>query len=205
MKKEDVFYGNLIEIANIACEMARELNAFLLHYDGTMAEDGLRRLHEMGQKADGKRRALTEALARAFVTPVDRGDLIRIGQQLADVLDAVEDVMMHLCVAQIKQLRPDALRFSELIVRCCEVLLKLMEAFKDARKSGKIGELISKIIQLEEDGDRLYMGAMKTLHTVSVNPLEVVIWRDVFGAFENVGNKCGNVADLVEAIVIENG
>ncbi len=68
-----------------------------------------------------------------------------------------------------------------------------------------IADYIVEINQLEEEGDRLYVAAMKALHTISENPLDVIVWRGLYDTLENVCDQCEDVADLVEAITIGNG
>lgn len=204
MKKDSIYFTNFSEAAAMACDMARKLHAYLMNYDPSTLEDGMHQVHDIEHQADGKKHELMEALVKAFVTPIDRDELISISQNLDDVLDAMDDIMMHLYITQVKQLRPDALKFSELIVRCCEATLTLMEEFKDFKKSKKINDMIIEINQLEEEGDRLYISAMRALHTVSADPMEVIIWRELYAAFENVCDQCEDVADIVETIVIGN-
>lgn len=204
MKKDMIYFQNFAECANMACEMARTLNDFLLNFNTVNLEEGTKRVHEIEHRADFKKHELMEELVRAFVTPIDRDELISISQNLDDVLDSMDDIMMHLYITQVKQLRADSLEFSALIVRCCDATAKLMEEFKDFKKSKKINDLIIEINQLEEEGDRLYINAMKTLHTTSTDPMEVIAWRELYAAFENVCDQCEDVADIVETIVIGN-
>jgi len=205
MNKGDALFGNLIEIASITCDMARELNGFLQQYHAPAAENYLLRLHGQAREANAKRQALTEAAARAFVTPVDRGDLIRVSQCLGRIPGASHDVLAQFCVTRIQQLRPDTLRLSELMIRCCDAVRKLTESFGDLKRYGVIADCIAGIRRLAEEGDRIHMHAMKALYTVYDDLLEVARWRDVFGAFMNVCNRCNNVADLAEAVTVDNG
>lgn len=204
MKKDSIYFENFAEAAGMACKMARKLNDFLQHFDPANLESGMRQVHDIEHEADNKKHELMEALVRAFVTPIDRDELISISQNIDDVLDAMDDIMIHLYIAQVKQLRADTLEFSELVVRCCDATAKLMEEFRDFKKSKIINDLIVEINQLEEEGDRMYIEAMKTLYTVSADPMEVIAWREIYGAFENVCDQCEDVADIVETIIIGN-
>ena len=204
MKKDNIYFDNFAETAGMACEMARTLNDYLQHFSSEKLEDGMNRVHAIEHRADGKKHELMRELVRAFVTPIDRDELIDISQNLDDVLDAMDDIMIQLYITQVKKLRPDALAFAELIVRCCEATETLMKEFKDFKKSKKITDLIIEINQLEEEGDRLYINAMKELHISSADPMEVIAWRELYAAFENVCDQCEDVADIVETIVIGN-
>ena len=204
MKKDSIYFNNFAEVAGMACDMARTLDTFLQHFEPAKLEEGMRSVHEAEHSADIKKHELMEALVRAFVTPIERDELISISQNLDDVLDAMDDIMTRLYITQTKALRPEALEFSALIVRICDAMRQLMEEFKEFKKSKKINQLIVEINQMEEDGDRLFINAMKDLHTGEENPLTIIAWRDLFNAFENVCDQCEDVADIVETIVIGN-
>ena len=204
MKKDMIYFENYAETAQMACEMSRTLHDFLVHFSPDKLEDGRERIHAIEHKADGKKHELMKELVRAFVTPIDRDELISISQNLDDVLDAMDDIMTQLYITQVKKLRQDVLPFSELIVRICDCMAELMEEFKDFKKSKHMMPLIVEINRLEEEGDRLYIGAMKALHTDSADPIEVIAWRELYAAFENVCDQCEDVADIVETVVIGN-
>lgn len=204
MKKDNLYFQNFAECANMACDMATKLDDFLTHYRTEKLEKGAEEIHAIEHRADEKKHEMYSELVRAFVTPIDRDELIDISQNIDDVLDAMDDIMMHLNITQVKKLRPDALEFSTLIIKCCQSMAQLMEEFKDFKKSKKINDLIIEINRLEEEGDRLYVSAMKNLHKTCTDPMEVMIWRELYSAFENVCDQCEDVADIVETIVIGN-
>ena len=203
MKKDSIYFDNFAETAGMACEMARTLHDFLTNFDTVDLKEGMERVHALEHSADEKKHELMKALVRAFVTPIDRDELISISQNLDDVLDAMDDIMMQLYITQVKSLRSDALKFSELITRCCDATAKLMDEFKDFKKSKKINEFIIEINQLEEEGDRLYLEAMRELH-FSDDAKEIIAWRELYNAFESVCDQCEDVADIIETIVIGN-
>lgn len=204
MKKDNLYFQNFAECADMACDMATKLDDFLTHYGTEKLEKGAEEIHAIEHRADEKKHEMYSELVRAFVTPIDRDELIDISQNIDDVLDAMDDIMMHLNITQVQKLRPDALEFSTLIIKCCKSMAQLMEEFRDFKKSKKISDLIIEINRLEEEGDRLYVSAMKNLHKTCTDPMEVMIWRELYSAFENVCDQCEDVADIVETIVIGN-
>lgn len=204
MKKENIFFQNFAESAAMACEMAGKLQAFMTGYDPANLEAGMEEIHDIEHRADGKKHELYSELMRAFVTPIDRDELMNISQSIDDVIDAMDDIMIQLSITQVKQIRQDSLPLCELIVRCCNVMSQMMAEFTDYKKSKKLHPLIVDLNRLEEEGDRLYIAAMKNLHATSKDPMEVIIWRDIYTAFETVCDKCEDVADIVEGVLIEN-
>ena len=204
MKKENIFFENFAECAVLSCEMAEKLGDFLTNYDLTRLEVSKDAIHDLEHKGDSKKHELFSELVRAFVTPIDRNELVNISQSIDDVMDAMDDIMIQLYITQVKHVRENCVDFSKLIIRCCKAMAELMEEFKNFKKSKKLNDLIIELNRLEEDGDRMYIEAMKDLHATSQDALEVIIWREIYATFETVCDKCEDVADIVEGILIEN-
>ena len=204
MKKEALYFQNFAECATMACDMSRALSDFLENFNPEKLDEGMTLIHNMENQADGKKHELYTALLKAFVTPIDRDEIINISQSIDDVMDAMDEIMIEMNITQVKTIQDSCLDFAKLINRCCIAMADLMEEFKNFKKSKKINDLIIEINHLEEEGDRLYISAMKKLHATSTDPLEVIAWREIYAAFELVCDKCEDVADIVEGIFIEN-
>ncbi|MEA5016079.1 MAG: DUF47 family protein [Candidatus Limiplasma sp.] len=204
MKKDMIYFDNYAQCAAMSVEMAGAVKNFLEHFDPAQLDEQMRIIHELEHCADEKKHELFSALVRAFVTPIERDDLINISQSIDDVMDAMDDIIIEMNITQVKSIRRESLEFSKLIIRCCTAMADLMEEFKDFKKSKRIKDIIIDINCLEEEGDRLYISAMKNLYANCQNPLEVIAWREIYSAFETVCDKCEDVADIVESIIIGN-
>jgi predicted phosphate transport protein (TIGR00153 family) len=204
MKKDMIYFENYATCAAMSVDMAKAVNAFLEKFDPKGLDQQMKLIHGMEHAADEKKHELFSALVRAFVTPIDRDELINISQSIDDVMDAMDDIIIEMNITQVKSVKPESLAFGKLIIRCCTAMAQLMEEFKDFKRSKKIKDLIIEINCLEEEGDRLYISAMKNLYAVCPDPLEVMSWREIYSAFETVCDKCEDVADIVESIIIGN-
>ena len=143
-------------------------------------------------------------LARAFITPIEREDILELMQELDDVTDDIEDVLIRTYIFHILSIREDALRFADIISRCCGEMLKMMKEFRDFRKSKTIHEMIVAINDLEEEGDRLYTEAVRRLFMHSKDPIELMVWREIFDRMEKCCDACEHVANIVESIIMKN-
>ena len=204
MKKDMLYFENFAACAAMSVEMAKAVHAFLESFDPAGLEEQMKSIHGMEHCADEKKHEMFSALVKAFVTPIDRDELINISQSIDDVMDAMDDIVIEMNITQIKSVKAESLEFGKLIIRCCTAMAELMEEFKDFKRSKKIKDLIIEINCLEEEGDRLYISAMKNLYAVCPDPLEVMSWREIYTAFETVCDKCEDVADIVESIIIGN-
>ena len=203
--KNDSYYFNTIsECAVLASEAAQVLHTVLTKFNSNEIDEIMWKLHDVEHKADEKKHDMLSALLKAFITPIERDDIIKLSQAIDDITDAVEDVVIQINMDQVKLIRPDSIEFSELLIRCCKRVEELLEEFRNFKKSKLIKDIIIEINRLEEEGDQLYISVMKNLHATSKDPIEIIVWRDIYKAFENVCDSCEDVANIVESIVIGN-
>lgn len=203
-KKDTYYFDTFTACASLSCDAARMLYEVLTHYDVRNIEKNVATLHQIEHQGDQKKHDLLAELVRAFITPIERDDIVKLAHTLDDVTDAVEDILIHMDITRVTVIREDAIAFAELLIRCCEALHDLMKEFGNFKHSKRIEEIIIQINALEEEGDKKYIAAMQMLHTTSTDLMEVIVWRDIYKAFEKVCDACEHAADIVESVVIGN-
>lgn len=203
--KNDAYYFNTFsECASLASEAAEVLHTVLTKFNSDEIDEIMWKLHDVEHQADEKKHDMLSALLKAFITPIERDDIIKLSQAIDDITDSIEDVVIQINMDQVKLIRPDSIEFSELLIRCCKRVEELLHEFRNFKKSKLIKDIIIEINRLEEEGDQLYISVMKNLHATSKDPIEIIAWRDIYKAFENVCDSCEDVANIVESIVIGN-
>lgn len=204
-KKTDRFYfNNFVESAVISCEAAEMLKSVLSNFSVATLPENKVKIHEIEHKGDDKRHEMTQELVRAFITPIERDDLLKLSQYIDDVTDSIEDIIIRIYISNVTSIRPDSIAFADLVIRCCVAMKEMLEEFPKFKKSKKLAELIIEINRLEELGDDMYVECMRKLHTTSTDPLEIIAWREIYDFFEKCCDTCENVADIVEGITIGN-
>ena len=161
-------------------------------------------LHGIEHAADMGKHDMMNRLAREFISPIEREDIIELGQEIDNVTDSIEDVLMGIYMYNIQTIRPEALDFVDVIVQCCNALKKTMEDFQNFRKSTTIHDSIVEINRLEEVGDRLYTEAVRSLYLNCQDPIETVSWTEIFDRLESCCDACEHVAHVVESVVMKN-
>ncbi len=204
-KKSDIIYfDNFVACANYAVEAAKILERVVEHFDPIRLGESIDEIHSVEHSADVKKHALMQELMKAFITPIEREDIIAISQYLDDITDKLEDVVLRIYICDVKTIRPEAIRFAKLAIRCCEMVRKTMEEFPNFRKSQELLQCLIGINHLEEEGDRLYFESMRTLHTTTADPVEIIVWRDIFKYLEDCIDACEHTADIVETVIMKN-
>ena len=204
-KKSDSYYfQNFIECVECGCQAAKMLEDNLEHFDTGLLQDNLDGLHRIEHDADKKKHEMMAVLVKAFITPIEREDIILLSQSIDEVTDKIEDVLIRIYINNIRQIRPEALAFIKVIIRCCEALKEVMEEFADFRKSKTLHDLIIEINALEEEGDRLFIESMRRLHAEVTDPIEIIAWREIYVYLEKCCDACEHVADVVESVIMKN-
>ncbi len=205
MKKKDYdYFQAFTQAVDYSCQAAEILKNTLTYFDTDKLNDRLKDVHGVEHAADLGKHEMMSELARAFITPIEREDILELMQELDDVTDDIEDVLIRTYIFHILSIREDALRFADIISRCCGEMLKMMKEFRDFRKSKTIHEMIVAINDLEEEGDRLYTEAVRRLFMHSKDPIELMVWREIFDRMEKCCDACEHVANIVESIIMKN-
>lgn len=203
-KKGNDYFGMLAELVDYSCEAASLLCETLSNFDGDKLEDRIAAMHEIEHTADLKKHDMINKLAKEFITPIERGDIIELSHQIDNVTDAIEDVLVRIYMFNIKSMREEALEFCNLIIKISNKLKDLIREFRNFKKSSDIEGLIININDLEEDGDRLYTKGMRNLFTNISDPVALMTWKDIFVYFEKCCDACEHAADVVESVIMKN-
>ena len=204
-KKSDSYYfQNFIECVECGCQAAKMLEDNLNHFDTGLLQDKLDELHRIEHDADKKKHEMMAVLVKAFITPIEREDIILLSQSIDEVTDKIEDVLIRIYINNVQKIRPEALAFIKVIIRCCQALKEVMEEFADFRKSKTLHGLIIEINALEEEGDLLFIDSMRRLHAEVTDPIEIIAWREIYAYLEKCCDACEHVADVVESVIMKN-
>lgn len=204
MAKGDKFYfENFAASAALSKEAAVFLANCLENYDPNKIQQMLEQMHEIEHRADVKKHEMNEALAKAFVTPVDREDLDMLSHQVDDVTDTIEEIMQKFYIYNIQTIVPSAVVFAKNIVRSCELLCALMEEFENFKRSKKIHDLIVELNDVEEECDKLYLSSVREL-TKSGDVVSIISWVAIYDCLEACADACEHVSECVGTVIMKN-
>jgi uncharacterized protein Yka (UPF0111/DUF47 family) len=103
----------------------------------------------------------------------------------------------------MKTTRAEAKELADLLVGCCEAMLRAAELLPNLKQSKELLDICVKIGELENDADVVYRRAIAALFKPGNDPLEVMKWRDVYDALETATDRCADVANVIEGVVLE--
>ncbi|MDD6202723.1 MAG: DUF47 family protein [Lachnospiraceae bacterium] len=202
-KKEEFYYKNLNTCVELSCQAAEFLKEIVSSYQKESLKEKVDAMHELEQKADSKKHKMTEALSSAFITPIEREDLIALSSYIDDITDAVEEVLLQIYMCRIDTIRKDVIPTLNLLTECLQALKEVIAQLKDFKHSKKITASIIKVNDLEEQADKMYMENMYALHKEQ-DLRTIMMWRTIYEYLENCFDTCEHAADIVETVMMKN-
>ena len=204
-KENNYYYDAFVKGLTYANEAAVMLGQCLENYDPANVQSHLDELHAIEHNADVVKHEVMKRLVREFLPPIEREDIIMLAHTIDDVTDSIEEVLRGMYMYNIRTLRPDVKAFTDLITRCCGVLIEMARELPNFRKSpAALYEKIVEINSMEEEGDRLYVKAMHDLYATRTDPIAVLAWTTMYEGLEACFDYCEDVADTVEQVVMKN-
>ena len=207
MKKQHVndYFEGFVTGMERACEAAEYLETVLEHYEPEKLAEQLEEMHKIEHEADIEKHNLMQKLAKEFITPIEREDIILLLQQIDNVTDFIEDVVRKMFMYNTMSMRTEALEFAAIIKQCCyesRDALKELPGFQ--KNCERLEEAIVKVNDYEEQGDRLYCAAMRRLYCENAESLERITWTKLFDWMEACCDACEDVMESVELVIMKN-
>ena len=203
-KQNDYYFKNFVECAELACKGSQLLENIVKDFDVAKLDDYRREMHDIEHSADMKKHEMLNVLIKAFITPIDREDILAVSQNIDELSDKIEDVLIRIYFNQVKAIRPRAVEFVSLVNQCFGEVLEMLREFEDFKRSKTLKDHLININSLEEQADKLYIDCMYELHDGNTEVLEVIAWTDVYTYLEKCADTCEHIADLVESVAMKN-
>ena len=206
MKRKHSFnyFEAFVKLSEYSLSSAEILHNTLSNFEPDKSPQRLKEMHEIEHSADLAKHVIINHLVKEFLPPIEREDIISLSQEIDDVTDSVEDVLLFISMFNIKSLRPEVLKFTELISICCKSMYDALVEFQNFKNSKTLHDKIIEINRLEEEGDGLYFDMMQNLFATSKDPVELMTWSEIIHRLEKCCDNCEDVADIIEQIVMKN-
>lgn len=203
-KNEYNYFDAFSNLSKYSYNLAVMLHETLSSFNPNNIEEKVKAAHEIEHNADLAKHDIMNRLVKEFLPPIEREDITSLTQEIDDVTDSVEDVLIYVDMFNIQKIRPEILKFTELLVSCCKAMDDVLEEFKNWKNSKKLHSLIIEINRLEEVGDALYVDSMRNLYHTSKDPIELMCWTEILHRLERCADNCEDVANIIEGIIMKN-
>jgi predicted phosphate transport protein (TIGR00153 family) len=206
MAKEKFDYFNaFLRQGEYACEEAKKLVDIFRDFQPAKVSEQLESMHLIENAADDQNHEIFTRLAKEFITPIDREDIIEMAHRLDDIVDYTEDVLQQVYMYDVQDLYNNALPMALIMERASEALYGALGEFRNFKKSEPLSARVIEVNNLEEEADRLYTDSIRDLYkNYRDDPVFIMIWSNVFARMERCVDACENVADMMSTILLKN-
>jgi len=202
LPRENKFFDFFNAHAVHAVQAAEELRE-LLNDLSQLPRRG-RNIEHHEKQADKITHQTIQLLHQTFITPLDRDEIHKLITGMDDVLDLLEDIAQILFLYDVREVPNEAKRLADICITCTEKVRDAVAKLQSMENPDAILRLCAEIDRLETDADQVMHAAMAKLFREEPDAKQIIKLKDVYQLLESVTDKCEDVANLIEGIVLEN-
>ncbi|HRE17755.1 MAG TPA: DUF47 family protein [Rhodocyclaceae bacterium] len=161
-------------------------------------------IHGYEHAADDITHETVSLLHTSFITPFDRDEIHQLINGMDDVLDLIQDVAESMTLYDIHRVTPEAKILAELSLSSCEALQSAVQGLHSMNNAPAILKACKLINEQESDADRVLREAMSKLFREEQDVRQVIKLKAIYELLETVTDRCKDVANTIEGIVLEN-
>jgi hypothetical protein len=197
--KEERFYDDFTAMAEQIKHGAQLLDSMLTPEKPIW--DRADEIKEVEHKCDFITHEIIQRLNRTFVTPLDREDIHELARSLDDVMDAIDASATILKLYHIDSVRPGARELARLVLDSTD---QLVDAVKALEKRKGVAECAVEINRLENEADRAHQAAVQALFADERDAVVIIKWKEIFDFLEQATDRCEDVANVLEGVVVKH-
>jgi uncharacterized protein Yka (UPF0111/DUF47 family) len=203
MPKDKVFYNLFEEVAHNVQKMGEKLVAVVNEPDFDIRDNGIRDLEDMEHVNDEFTHRIFTELGRNFITPFDREDIHYLATALDDVADNIYGSAKKINFYRVDPNDPGIKKLASLIEQGCGELKNAVLELRNMKNLRKITDALVRINSLENQADDVYDTSIQRLFATENDAKEVIKKRDIFQVLELATDKCEDVANVIESIIVK--
>lgn len=202
MPSEGKFFDFFIQHGELCVKGAKEMVGLMTNFDDL--EYRVHAIESIEKQADKVTHATLDLLHKTFITPLDRDDIHQLITRMDDILDLLEDAAQTISLYDIKSITPEAKRLAELCLACTERVKAAVGLLDNMKNASQILTLCEEIDRLESDADHVMRAAMSKLFREEPDVRTLIKLKAIYELLETVTDRCEDVANIIEGIIVEN-
>lgn len=202
MPTEGKFFELFNQHAELCVKGAREMVELMTNFNDL--DKRVHAIESIEKQADKVTHTTLDALHKTFITPLDRDDIHQLITRQDDILDLLEDAAQTISLYDIKAITPEAKRLAELCLTCAEKVRDSVALLHNMDNSAQILTICKEIDRLESDADHVMRAAMSKLFRDEPDVRNLIKLKAIYEILETVTDRCEDVANIIEGIIVEN-
>ena len=202
MPTEGKFFDLFNQHAELCVKGANEMLALMTNFDDL--DIRVHAIESIEKQADKVTHTTIELLHKTFITPLDRDDIHKLITRMDDILDLLEDAAQTISLYDIKAITPEAKRLAELCVSCAEKVQAAVGMLHNMQNASEILAICADIDRIESNADHVMRAAMSKLFREEPDVRTLIKLKAIYELLETVTDRCEDVANIIEGILVEN-
>jgi hypothetical protein len=170
----------------------------------SLTSDLIPKIRELEHEGDRMTHEVIDRLNRTFITPIDREDIHDLAKELDDVIDIVQATMDRMQLYRIETSSPFLLQLVEVLVKATVVLDKAIRSLRDMKHTRRTLDFCIEVNRLENEGDTIFQAALGELFSNKQDVFHLICWKEIYEAAEFATDKCEDIANIIEGIIVKN-
>ena len=202
LPREETFFEIFEQAAQNVHEGALALVELLEKFDNLV--ERAKHIKDIEHRGDQLTHDTMNRLNKTFITPLDREDIHELGCRLDDILDLIDTAVNRMVLYKIDKPTDDARELARCIQHATALIVEAMPMMRNMRNGPRILRQCANIHTQENEADRIEQHALASLFEGGHDPTYIIKWKDVYEDLEMATDKCEDVANVLEGIVLKN-
>jgi predicted phosphate transport protein (TIGR00153 family) len=202
MPTEGQFFELFVEHAGEIVKASRELAALMAEFNDLEHRSFV--IESIEKQADKVAHTAIDLLHKTFITPIDRDDIHQLITRMDDIIDLMEDAAHSVYLYDVRAVTPEAKRLADIGVACADKVQEAVRLLSNMENARQIMSVCQELDRLESEADHVMRSAMAKLFRDEPDVRQVIKMRSIYELLEEVTDRCQDVANIIEGIVIEN-
>jgi len=201
LPKEYVFF-DFFENHSVLTIKLIEIMLDILNNPAQLVE-GAKEIKKIESQLDQIEVACVEALHRTFITPIERTEIYNLIKKMDSIANSMNGTLARMSLYEIDKVRPEAIEMVTIVYNCSKEIGDTVKLLRDMKHFEEIRRHCNVIRQFESEGDKLFKSAIKELFHEK-DAVLIIKWKEIFDRIEKGIDRCQDVANIIEEVVIDN-
>ena len=202
LPKETSFFDFFEQHTSLTVEGTREFLSMVS--TAANIEAKARRIADIEHETDVITHRCVEALHKTFITPIERDDIHRLIVRMDDIMDFVEAASERIALYELREMTADVKDLADVLHRAAELVAVACKGLRDLKHPANVLKTCLDINRLENEGDAILRRAVARLFKEENDPITVIKWKEIYENLENATDRCEDVANIIEGVILEN-
>jgi predicted phosphate transport protein (TIGR00153 family) len=201
LPKETSFFDFFEQHAALTVDGAREFMSLVT--SGANIDAKAKRIKEIEHETDVITHRCVEALHRAFITPIDPDIIHRLITRMDDVMDYIEAASERIALYELTEMTPEVRDMADVLQRAADDMLAVCKLLRNLKDPETILKKCVDINRLENEADTILRRAVARLFKEEKDPVTIIKWKEIYEHLESAADRCEDVANIIEGLVLE--